>query len=71
MDSQTLSKVIRIVEKFNAAQQQIVTLIPFLVSMMSNNDRCLFVDEQVILATTVLMWCYSCGEFGHFCKGTE
>ena len=39
-DPQTLSEVIRIVEKFNAAQQLTAMLTPFMVSMMSNYDRC-------------------------------
>ena len=43
-DPQTLSEAIRIVEKFNAAQQLKATLTPSIVSMMSNDDRC-FVCE--------------------------
>ena len=39
-DPHTLSEVIQIVEKFNVAQQLIATLIPSMVSMMSNGDRC-------------------------------
>ena len=39
MDPQTLSEVIRIVKKFNAAQQLTATLTPATVSMISNNDR--------------------------------
>ena len=39
-DPQTLSEVIRIVEKFNAAHQLTATLTPSMVSMMSSNDRC-------------------------------
>ena len=39
-DPQTLSEVIRIVENFNAAQQLAAMLTPFMVSMMSNDDRC-------------------------------
>ena len=39
-DSQTLSEVIRIIEKYNAAQQVTDMLTPSMVSRMSNNDRC-------------------------------
>ena len=39
-DPQTLSEVIRIAEKFNAAKQLATMLTPSIVSMMSNNDRC-------------------------------
>ena len=39
-DPQTLSKVIRIVEKFNAAQQISAMWTPFMVSMISNDDTC-------------------------------
>ena len=53
-DLQTLSEVIRIVEKFNAGQQLTAMLTPSTVSMMSYVDRS-FVDKQVILAATVLM----------------
>ena len=38
-DLQALSEVIRIVEKCNSAQQLTATLTPFMVSMMSNDDR--------------------------------
>ena len=51
---QTLSKVIRIVDKFNAAQQLTAMLTPSTVSMVSDEGRC-FVNEQVILAATVPM----------------
>ena len=39
-DPQTLSEVIRIVEKVHVAQQLTATLTPSMVSMMSNDDRC-------------------------------
>ena len=39
-DPQTLSEVIRIVEKFNAAQQLTATLTHATVTIKSNNDRC-------------------------------
>ena len=45
-DPQTLAEVIRIVEKFNAAQQLTAMLTPSTVSMMSNDDRC-FVCGQM------------------------
>ena len=54
-DNQTLAEVIRLVEKLNAAQQLTALLIPSMVSMMSNDDRCLVLDEWVILAATTLM----------------
>ena len=53
-DPQTLSKVIWLVDKFNAAQQLTATMTPSTVSMMSNDDRC-FVHKWVILATTALI----------------
>ena len=39
-DPQTLSKVIKLVEKLNVAQQVTVTLASPTVTMMSNDDRC-------------------------------
>ena len=54
---QTLSEVIRIVEKFNAAQQLTAMLTPSKVNMMSNDDRC-FDSEQT-------------GHFGHHCSDAE
>ena len=51
---QTLSKVIRLIEKLNVAQQLTAMLTPPTVSMMSNNDRC-FV-------------CGWTGHFGHHCS---
>ena len=39
-DPQTLSQLIRIVVKFNVAQQLTTPLTPFMVSMMYKNDRC-------------------------------
>ena len=53
-DPETLSEVIRLVEKINAAQQLTAMLTPSTVSMMPNDDRC-FVDEWVILAATALV----------------
>ena len=50
-DPQTLSKVIRMVEIFNAAQQVTTMLTPYMVSRMSNDDG-YFVDRQAILAAT-------------------
>ena len=47
---QTLSEVIRIVAKFNAAQQPTTMLTPSTVSIMSNNDRCFVYGQTVILA---------------------
>ena len=57
-----MSEVIRIVERFNAAQQLTAMLTPSMVSMMSNDDRCLFVDKWVILATTAPIQCYRCDD---------
>ena len=54
-DPQTLAKVIRLVEKLSEVHHLTVTLTPSTVSMMSGDNRCLSVDEQVILATTALM----------------
>ena len=39
-EAQTLSEVIRLVEKLNAAQQLTAMLTPTMASMMSNDDRC-------------------------------
>ena len=51
-DPQTLSEVIRIVEKFNVAPQVTATLTPSTVIMMSD---ALFVDRQAIFANTAPM----------------
>ena len=40
-DLKILSEVIRLVEKLNTVQQLTTTLTPVMVSIMSNNDRCL------------------------------
>ena len=44
-----------LVEKLKTVHCLTATLTPYTVSMMSSNDRCLFVDVQVILAATALM----------------
>ena len=66
-DPQTFSEVIRIVEKFNAAEQLTTTLTPSTVSMMSNDDTC-FVCGQTghFHHHCPDGQCYSCDEFGHF-----
>ena len=66
---QTLSEVIRIVEKFNAAQQLAATLTPLTVSMMSNDDRG-FVCRQTghFGHHCPYAQCYNCDEFGHFAQ---
>ena len=57
----TLSKVIQIVEKFNAAQQLTAKLTPSMVRMMSMIIGVFFVDEQVILATTAPIYSVTAG----------
>ena len=54
-DPQILAYIIRLAEELSAAHQLTATLTPSKVSMMSCNDKCLSVDEQVILATTAPM----------------
>ena len=63
---QTLSEVIRIAEKFNAAQQLTATLTPFMVSMMSNDDRCFVCGSAGPFGCHCPnVQCYSCDECGH------
>ena len=55
-DSKTLSEVIRIVEKFNAAQQLRAKLTPSMVSMMSNDDRYFVCGWTGHFDTTASTW---------------
>ena len=66
-DPQTLSEVIRLLEKLNAAQQLTATLTPTMVSMMSNDDR-YFVCGQTghFHYHCLVAQCYGCDEFGNF-----
>ena len=63
---QTLSEVIRIVEKFTAAQVT-ATLKPSLVSMMSNDERCFVCGtDRPFWPPTSLMHSFTgCNEFNH------
>ena len=66
-DPQTLFEVIRIVEKFNAAQQVTATLTPFMVSMISNDDSFLVCGQTGhfdLLCPSAQ--CSSSDEFSHF-----
>ena len=51
-DSQTLTEVIRIVEKFDATQKLTAMLIPSMVSKMSNEDRCFVCGQTGFFAIT-------------------
>ena len=68
-DLQTLYEVIRIVKKFNAAQQLTTMLTSSLVIMMSNDDIC-FVCRQTgpFGHHCPNAQSYSCDEFGHFAQ---
>ena len=50
-----MSEVIRIVEKFNAAQQLSALLRPSMVSMIPNDDECFVCGQTGPLATPALM----------------
>ena len=68
-DHQTLSEVIRRVEKFNAAQQLTAMVTPSMVSMMPNNDRCFVCGQMGHFGYHCPnVQCYSCDEFGHFAQ---
>ena len=66
-DSQTLSEVIKLVEKLNAAQQVTATLTPPTVNI-SNNYKCLYVVRSHIGHHCPNAQCYSCDGFGHFAQ---
>ena len=51
-DPQTLSEVIKLVEKLNRAQQVTATLTPPAVNVMLNVDQCLVCSKRAILVTT-------------------
>ena len=66
---QTLCKVIRIDEQFNAAEQLTAMLTPPMVSMMSNDDRCFVCGQMGHFGCHCPdAQCYSCNEFGHFAQ---
>ena len=68
-DPQTLAKVIKLVEKLSAAQQQTATLTPSTVSMMSGDDRCFVCVRTGHFSQHCLdAQYYSCDEFGHFAQ---
>ena len=64
-----LSEVMRIVKKFNTAQQLTAMLTPSMVSMMSNNDQCFVCRCMGYFGHHCPnAQCYSCNEFGHFAQ---
>ena len=66
-DPQTLSEVIKLVEKLNTAQQVTATLTPPTVNMMLNNDRCFLCSKTGHIGHHCPdVQCYSCDSFGHF-----
>ena len=53
-DLQALSEVIKLVEKLNTAQHIAPTLSSLMVSMMSNDDNCLFAERKALLVVNAL-----------------
>ena len=67
-----LSEVIRIVEKFSAAQQLIAMLTPSMVSVMSNDDRCLVCGQTGHFGYHCPnVQCYSCDEFSDIAQDSS
>ena len=63
---QTLSQLVKLVEKLNAAQQVTATLSPHMVNMMSNDDNCFtFSKKGHICLHCPQAKCYTCDDFGH------
>ena len=64
-DSQTLSEVIRLVKRFNAAQQLTAMLTSSTVNVMSNNNPCFACRETSHIGCNCPdVQCYNCEEFG-------
>ena len=66
-DPQTLSEVMTVVEKSNAAQQLTAILTPSTVSMMSNKDRCFCGHIGHLGGHCPNAWCYKIPPSGTPC----
>ena len=68
-DPQTLSEVIKLVKKFNAAQQVTATLTSSTVNMMSSDDQCFVCAKTGHIGHHCPdAQCYNCKEFSHFAQ---
>ena len=66
-DPQTLSEVIKLVEKLDMAQQVTATLVTPMVNLMTNNDRCFVCGKKGHIGQHCPdVQCYNCDGFGHF-----
>ena len=66
---QTLLEVIKLVKKFNAAQQVMATLTSSAVNMMSNDDWCFVCGKTGHIGHHCPdVQCYNCEEFSHFAQ---
>ena len=71
-EPQTLSEVIKLLEKFKMAQQVTATLSPPMMSMMSNDDRCFACGRKGHIGHNCPnAKCYNCNGFGHFTKTAQ
>ena len=67
-DPQTLSKIIKLMEKLNTAQQVTATLTSPTVSMMLNDSCFVCGKSGHISHHCPSAQCYNCEGFGHFAK---
>ena len=68
-DPQTLSQVIKSVEKLDTAQPVTATLSPPMVNMMSNDDSCSVCGKKGHIACHCPQaQCYNCDDFCHFAQ---
>ena len=68
-DLQTLSEVIKLVEKLNTAQQVTATLSPPTVNMISSDNRCFVCGRKGHIGHHCSdVQCYNCDDFGHFAQ---
>ena len=68
-DPQTLSEVIKLMEKLNTTQQITATSSPPMVNMMSPNKRCFFCGNIYHIGCKCPdTQCYNCNNFGHFAQ---